>query len=146
MPFSRIWHVCFSSWHLPRSYKHIDHDDVASILSCLSFSIRGRLQCCCCLPCGTRHEDMATIVEDNCCRCNYAALSRMLVLGEIEVIYATFHVDVGETPFFVALDYTKRKVCRCRRGLSRISFVNRCEVTLSSLNKEARFTLYRYPD
>ncbi|XP_011164880.1 diacylglycerol lipase-alpha isoform X4 [Solenopsis invicta] len=74
-----------------------------------------RLQCCCCLPCGTRHEDTA-IVEDNCCRCNYAALSRMLDLGEIEVVYATFHVDVGETPFFVALDYTKRKIVISIRG------------------------------
>ncbi|XP_029179132.1 sn1-specific diacylglycerol lipase alpha isoform X6 [Nylanderia fulva] len=74
-----------------------------------------RLQCCC-FPCGSRHEDEATIVEDNCCRCNYAALSRMLDLGEIEVVYATFHVDVGETPFFVALDYTKRKIVVSIRG------------------------------
>jgi len=85
----------------------------ASVLSCLLSPLRDRLQCCCCFPCGTRHEDMATVIDDNCCRCNYAALSRMLILGEIEVVYATFHVDVGETPFFVALDYTKRKVCRC---------------------------------
>lgn len=131
-----------------RSHKRIKHigHDVASALSCLSSPLRDRLQCCCCLPCGTRHEDMATIVEDNCCRCNYAALSRMLDLGEIEVVYATFHVDVGETPFFVALDYTKRKVCRCRRDLSRVSFVNRRAAALASLNKEARFTLYRYPN
>ncbi|XP_012217030.1 diacylglycerol lipase-alpha isoform X1 [Linepithema humile] len=76
-----------------------------------------RLQCCCCcFPCGARHEDEATIIEDNCCRCNYAALSRMLDLGEIEVVYATFHVDVGETPFFVALDYTKKKIVVSIRG------------------------------
>lgn len=74
---------------------------------CVFFSV-DRLRCCC-FPCGA-HEDDATIVSDNCCRCNYAALSRMLDLGEIEVVYATFHVDVGETPFFVALDYTKKKV------------------------------------
>ncbi|XP_011260986.1 sn1-specific diacylglycerol lipase alpha isoform X6 [Camponotus floridanus] len=75
-----------------------------------------RLQCCC-FPCGARHEVEATIIEDNCCRCNYAALSRMMLnLGEIEVIYATFHVDVGETPFFVALDYTKRKIVVSIRG------------------------------
>ncbi|XP_011152987.2 sn1-specific diacylglycerol lipase alpha isoform X3 [Harpegnathos saltator] len=70
---------------------------------------------CCCFPCGA-HEDEATIVEDNCCRCNYAALSSMLDLGEIEVVYSTFHVDVGETPFFVALDYTKKKVVVSIRG------------------------------
>lgn len=90
--------------------------------SCLS-SAR-RLQCCC-FPCGARHEDEATIVEDNCCRCNYAALSRMMLdLGEIEVVYATFHVDVGETPFFVALDYTKRKVCLSPPGLSRSCIIH----------------------
>lgn len=54
----------------------------------------------------------------------------MLDLGEIEVVYATFHVDVGETPFFVALDYTKKKVRPVvdadRRGLSRpLSFAER---------------------
>lgn len=36
----------------------------------------------------------------------------MVDVAEVEVIYATFHVDVGETPFFVALDYTKKKVSR----------------------------------
>ena len=51
-------------------------------------------------------------MEDNCCQCNYAALRKMVDVAEVEVIYATFHVDVGETPFFVALDYTKKKVSR----------------------------------
>lgn len=70
----------------------------------------GRLRCGC-FPCGG-HEDEATVVEDNCCQCNYAALRKMVDVAEVEVIYATFHVDVGETPFFVALDYTKKKVSR----------------------------------
>lgn len=51
-------------------------------------------------------------MEDNCCQCNYVALRKMVDVAEVEVIYATFHVDVGETPFFVALDYTKKKVSR----------------------------------
>ncbi|KAG7212746.1 hypothetical protein KM043_013011 [Ampulex compressa] len=70
---------------------------------------------CACFPCGG-HEDGATVVEDNCCQCNYAALRKMVDVGEVEVIYATFHVDVGETPFFVALDYTKKKVVVSIRG------------------------------
>ncbi|XP_068979533.1 diacylglycerol lipase-alpha isoform X4 [Bombus flavifrons] len=70
---------------------------------------------CGCFPCG-RHEDEATVVEDNCCQCNYAALRKMVDVAEVEVIYATFHVDVGETPFFVALDYTKKKVVVSIRG------------------------------
>ncbi|XP_012144410.1 inactivation no afterpotential E isoform X4 [Megachile rotundata] len=70
---------------------------------------------CGCFPCGG-HQDEATIVEDNCCKCNYAALRKMVEVAEVEVIYATFHVDVGETPFFVALDYTKKKVVVSIRG------------------------------
>ncbi|XP_014605970.1 PREDICTED: sn1-specific diacylglycerol lipase alpha isoform X1 [Polistes canadensis] len=70
---------------------------------------------CACFPCGNR-EDEATIVEDNCCQCNYAALRKMVEVGEVEVVYATFHVDVGETPFFVALDYSKKKVVVSIRG------------------------------
>ncbi|XP_047364272.1 diacylglycerol lipase-alpha isoform X8 [Vespa velutina] len=75
---------------------------------------RQRLRCAC-FPCGNQ-EDEATIVEDNCCQCNYTALRKMVKVGEVEVVYATFHVDVGETPFFVALDYTKKKVVISIRG------------------------------
>jgi sn1-specific diacylglycerol lipase len=61
-------------------------------------------------------RDGATVVSDNCCQCNYAALRRMLEIGEVEVIYATYHVDVGETPFFVAVDFTRRKIVISIRG------------------------------
>lgn len=67
--------------------------------------------------------------------------------GEIEVIYATFHVDVGETPFFVALDYTKRKVCLGppRAYLVRVSFINHHSVIIAAklplLSKQVKFTL-----
>nr|XP_031827613.1 sn1-specific diacylglycerol lipase alpha isoform X3 [Nomia melanderi] len=70
---------------------------------------------CGCFPCG-RHQDDATVVEDNCCQCNYVALRKMVDVAEVEVIYATFHVDVGETPFFVALDFTRKKVVVSIRG------------------------------
>ncbi|CAH1129425.1 unnamed protein product [Ceutorhynchus assimilis] len=74
------------------------------------------LQCCCCIPCRKRHEEDAEIVADNCCRCNYAALQTLTDLGDIEIIYATYHVDVGETPFFVALDYDRKKIVISIRG------------------------------
>lgn len=61
------------------------------------------------MPCG-RQEDGSTIVEDNCWQCNYAALKRMVEIGDVDVVYATFHVDVAELPFFVAVDYNKKKV------------------------------------
>lgn len=43
-------------------------------------------------------------------------MKRMLKMTEAEVIYTTFHVDVGETPFFVAVDYSKEKIVVSIRG------------------------------
>ncbi|XP_015602986.1 sn1-specific diacylglycerol lipase alpha isoform X5 [Cephus cinctus] len=68
-----------------------------------------------CLSC-RNHDDDATVVDDNCCQCNYAALRKIVQVGEVDVVYATFHVDVAETPFFVALDYSKKKVVVSIRG------------------------------
>ncbi|CAO1396104.1 unnamed protein product [Diamesa serratosioi] len=69
---------------------------------------------CCLMCCGRR--DSAEIIEDNCCFCNYSALKKMMSEGEVEVIYATYHVDIGETPFFVAIDYTREKIVISIRG------------------------------
>ncbi|XP_046382989.1 diacylglycerol lipase-alpha-like isoform X2 [Ischnura elegans] len=84
------------------------------------------------------------IVEDNC-HCNYAALQKIMEADAalsrrnkvvsvdaessgvetkncksgkccVDVVYATYHVDVGETPFFVAVDYAERKVIISIRG------------------------------
>lgn len=70
----------------------------------------------CCFSCCRRQKETIDIVEDNCCYCNYAALKRMLNIGEVEIIYTTFHVDVGETPFFVGVDYSKEKIVISIRG------------------------------
>lgn len=70
--------------------------------------------CCCCAPCGK--GDSAEIVKDNCCYCNYAALQRISEHGDIEIVYATYHVDVGETPFFIAVDYDRGKIIVSIRG------------------------------
>ncbi|XP_046616658.1 diacylglycerol lipase-alpha isoform X6 [Neodiprion virginianus] len=85
---------------------------------------------CGCFPC-RRNDDEATVVDDNCCQCNYAALRRMVEVGEVEVVYATYHVDVGETPFFVALDYTRKKVVVSIRGTLSMKDV------ITDLNAEA---------
>lgn len=93
----------------------------------------------CCLVCFGR-RDNATVIEDNCCLCNYAALKQMVSEGDVDVIYATYHVDIGgelryngsnsdtliiaiflisrniETPFFVAVDYVKQKIVVSIRG------------------------------
>lgn len=56
------------------------------------------------------------IVDDNCCQCNYAVLKKLTDFGDIDIIYATYHVDIGETPFFVALDYDRKKIVISIRG------------------------------
>lgn len=85
----------------------------------MTYSKTGLCELCtnlkCCLMCFGR-SDNAQVIEDNCCLCNYAALKQMVSDGDVEVIYATFHVDIGETPFFVAVDYAKEKVVVSIRG------------------------------
>ncbi|XP_055909297.1 diacylglycerol lipase-alpha isoform X1 [Eupeodes corollae] len=69
-----------------------------------------------CMGCCCGHSDDVEIIQDNCWYCNYAALKKTLQVGDIEIIYVTYHVDVGETPFFVAVDYTQKKVVISIRG------------------------------
>lgn len=70
---------------------------------------------CCLMCCGSKSA--SEIIEDNCCFCNYSAITTtMASIGDVEVIYATFHVDIGETPFFVAIDYEKEKIVISIRG------------------------------
>lgn len=68
----------------------------------------------CCCPC--RSRDSAEIIQDNCCLCNYAALKKTLQVSDVEIIYVTYHVDVGETPFFIAIDYSQKKIVISIRG------------------------------
>ncbi|KAF0309047.1 Sn1-specific diacylglycerol lipase alpha [Amphibalanus amphitrite] len=63
-----------------------------------------------------RPATTAEVVEDNCCLCNTAATQRMAPLDELELVYVTYHVDVGETPFMVAVDHQRCTVIVCIRG------------------------------
>ncbi|XP_015785894.1 sn1-specific diacylglycerol lipase alpha isoform X2 [Tetranychus urticae] len=56
------------------------------------------------------------IMGDNCCGCNYAALQRICQTHNLEIIYATYHVEIAEPPFFVALDYDRRTIVIAIRG------------------------------
>ncbi|XP_039958758.1 uncharacterized protein LOC120773756 isoform X1 [Bactrocera tryoni] len=78
------------------------------------YNLLPELKCftCCCRP----QTETPFVIEDNCCFCNYAALKKTLQVGDVEIIYATYHVDVGETPFFVAVDYTQKKIVVSIRG------------------------------
>lgn len=69
-----------------------------------------------CCSCRKDQSGDVEVVDDNCCRCNYAVLQKLNDIGDIEIIYVTYHVDVGETPFFVALDYDRKKVVISIRG------------------------------
>lgn len=65
-----------------------------------------------CLLCQNNHR----VNGDNCCGCNYAALKGMLSKGQAVIVYATYHVDVAETPFFVAIDFSRNKIVVSIRG------------------------------
>ncbi|XP_067676566.1 diacylglycerol lipase-alpha-like isoform X2 [Haliotis asinina] len=69
------------------------------------------LSCCCC-----NKQRNAIVIDDNCCLCNFSALRRISGLQEVDVVYATYHVDIGETPFYVALDHAENTVVVCVRG------------------------------
>ena len=57
---------------------------------CLSYS----LNCC-------SRGAIPAIVEDNCCHCNYAALKQMSGLTDNDIVYVTYHVDVGTAAYHI---------------------------------------------
>ena len=56
------------------------------------------------------------MIEDNCCGCNAAGLLKMAPSDGVDLVYVTYHVNVGETPFFVALDHSRKAVVISIRG------------------------------
>ncbi len=59
----------------------------------------------------------SVVLEDNCCGCHFAAYNQMMAkVSEAYVVYITYHVDVAETPFLVALDFTTKSVVVSIRG------------------------------
>ena len=54
--------------------------------------------------------------EDNCCGCNYAAYNKMCDLPDTHLVYITYHLDVGETPFLVAVDFSEKAIVVSIRG------------------------------
>jgi hypothetical protein len=72
---------------------------------------------CICRPCCCNQKPIESVVlDDNCCGCNFAAFTRMCHLPDIYVVYITYHVDVGETPFVVAIDYAQQSIVVSIRG------------------------------
>ena len=52
--------------------------------------------------------DRDTVSGDNPCACNYAALNRLLKNKNYDLIYSSYHVEIGEPPFIVVLDHDKK--------------------------------------
>lgn len=61
-------------------------------------------------------EALPIVVGDTCSGCHLAALKQSVGRGDYQVIFASFHVDVSETPFFVAVDYDHQSVVISVRG------------------------------
>lgn len=73
------------------------------------------LSCGCC--CSNRPaEDIEAANSDNCCLCNFSAMSRMLAEKNCEIIYSTYHVEIGEPPFLVAIDHDQKSIVISIRG------------------------------
>jgi len=87
---------------------------------CSGLSCAGVICCLCGVSCcESGHDDhLVNVVEDdNCCGCNFSALKKVLGrLSNTRMVYIAYHVDVGETPFLIALDYEQRSVVICIRG------------------------------
>lgn len=79
------------------------------------------IRCCC--RCGGGSpvssdvgDVLPVVVGDTCSGCHLAALKQSIGHVDYEVIFASFHVDVAETPFFVAIDYDHQSVVVSIRG------------------------------
>ncbi|XP_061192238.1 diacylglycerol lipase-alpha-like isoform X1 [Saccostrea echinata] len=77
-----------------------------------------KLRCCCCV-----NKPLLEYVQDNCCQCNFVALLKLSQLRECDIVYATYHVDIGETPFYVAIDHKYKTVVICVRGTTSLQDV-----------------------
>ncbi|XP_078331862.1 diacylglycerol lipase-alpha-like isoform X4 [Crassostrea virginica] len=77
-----------------------------------------KLRCCCCI-----NKPLSEYVQDNCCQCNFVALLKLSQLRECDIVYATYHVDIGETPFYVAIDHKYKRVLICVRGTTSLQDV-----------------------
>ncbi|XP_048765842.2 diacylglycerol lipase-alpha-like isoform X7 [Ostrea edulis] len=77
-----------------------------------------KLRCCCCV-----NKPLSDFVQDNCCQCNFVALLKLSQLRQCDIVYATYHVDIGETPFYVAIDHKYKRVVICVRGTTSLQDV-----------------------
>ena len=58
---------------------------------------------------------------------------RQIDPGNTKLIYVTYHVDVGETPFLIGVDYTMRSIVVSIRGTLSLKVRNLCYDTLTMI-------------
>lgn len=74
--------------------------------------LRPFIKCCSCF----RARQTFDAPKDNCCLCNTAALKAITNLTDDNLIYVTFHNNIFEVPFFVAIDHETKNVVIAIRG------------------------------
>lgn len=72
---------------------------------------------------------------DNCCACNYAALNRLLKNKNYDLVYSSYHVEIGEPPFIVVLDHDRKNLVISVRGTLSLQDI------ITDLNAEGKFNL-----
>lgn len=92
------------------------YDTYQSVSAVLQIAYIWILWYCRCFRCCSSSHGEPEVVEDNCCGCNVASFFRMAPSEGLDLVYVTYHVDVGETPFFVALDHSRRAIVISIRG------------------------------
>ncbi|XP_072168397.1 diacylglycerol lipase-beta-like [Diadema setosum] len=71
---------------------------------------------CCVGRCGECMKGSDRIVGDNCCQCNTTAIRAMEGLEEDDLLHVSFHNQIFQSPFYVALDHSYKSVVISIRG------------------------------
>lgn len=69
-------------------------------------------QCKCCSCMMTQ----GYIKDDNCCRCNTSAIRKTTGIHPDDIVYASFHNKIYETPFFLCIDREEQTIVIAVRG------------------------------
>lgn len=69
-------------------------------------------QCTCC-ACFMKHGE---VLNDNCCMCHTAAIKKTTGAHPDDIVYASFHNKIYETPFYVIIDRKQQSVVIAIRG------------------------------
>lgn len=79
------------------------------------------------------YESEPLLYGDNCCFCHSAVARKVCQNHNMEIIYASYHVEIGEPPFFVALDHDRHTVVIAIRGTLSLQDI------ITDLNAEGEF-------